>query len=87
MTDALGETPYFGGCPACGKTDGYVNVGCDHWFVCDEHSTKWYAGSNLFSCWEEEEDEAVWQKNTDLLGRFVEVKPLRLPAAADSARA
>jgi hypothetical protein len=48
------DTGYFGLCPTCHKTDGYLNVGRSHWFVCDEHRTKWCAGANLFSSWREE---------------------------------
>jgi hypothetical protein len=39
----------FGVCPICHKTDGYLNVGNDYWFVCNEHKTKWVVGANLFS--------------------------------------
>ena len=44
---------YFGGCPECGKNDGYLNVGKDHVFICDEHKTAWCAGANLFSSWQD----------------------------------
>ena len=27
------DTGYFGLCPTCHKTDGYLNVGSSHWFV------------------------------------------------------
>jgi hypothetical protein len=68
---------YFGGCPKCGGTDGYVNVGRNHWFICVEHKTKWCVGSNLFSAWRfetEEEQRHLW----DSLGLddFTEVEPL-----------
>lgn len=66
---------YFGGCPVCGKTDGYMNIGREHWFVCDEHMTKWHIGSNLFSCWRDEA-EAVWQQNTEKLAGYRDVKPI-----------
>lgn len=72
----LPEANYFGDCPKCGRTDGYLNIGCDHWFVCDRHKTKWYIGSNLFSCWKEETPE-TWLKNQDKLAYHREVKPLR----------
>jgi hypothetical protein len=63
----------FGGCPTCGMTNGFVNDGADHWFVCDSHHTKWYVGSNLFSCWREDtaEDRA---RNRYLLGTYQQVK-------------
>jgi hypothetical protein len=40
---------HFGTCPICHKTDGYLNVGNDHWFLCHTHKTKWAFGANLFS--------------------------------------
>lgn len=66
---------YFGGCPKCGKTDGYVNVGRSHWGVCDEHKTKWPIGANLFSSWKEE-TEKQWKRNANLLEGYTEVEPL-----------
>ena len=57
MTEQVTTDEYFGGCPECGKTDGYVNIGRNHWFVCDQHKTKWCAGSNLFSSWKDETEE------------------------------
>lgn len=63
----------FGGCPECGSSDGYLNVGRDHWFKCDEHESRWHAGSNLFSSWHEESEE-VWEKNASLLVGYREVE-------------
>lgn len=49
---------YFGVCPECGKTDGFINVGRGHWFYCREHKTKWLFGENQFDSWRDEtEDE------------------------------
>ena len=45
---------HFGSCPLCGKSDGYVNLGKEHWFICRDHKKKWYAGSNLFEGWKEQ---------------------------------
>ena len=42
---------YFGVCPECGKSDGYINAGRSHWFICKEHKIKWLVGCNLFSDW------------------------------------
>jgi hypothetical protein len=75
------EVPYFGGCPSCHKTDGYVNIGRVHWFVCDAHRTRWSAGSNLFSCWRDETEE-IWQKNHERFGPYREVEPYRETAFA-----
>ena len=66
---------YFGGCPHCGKNDEFMNVGREHWFVCNRHKTKWWIGSNLFSGWKDE-DEAVWTRNEYRLERFMEVTPI-----------
>jgi hypothetical protein len=63
------------GCPKCGSTDGFMNVGRDHWFTCEAHGAKWYIGSNLFSCWKEE-DEEHWRRNLAVLAKLREVQPL-----------
>ena len=82
MTDNVVKFPerpetgeYFGGCPHCGQTDGYVNIGREHWFVCDRHKTKWHVGSNLFSCWRHE-DEETWRRNEYLLQNYMTVDPI-----------
>ena len=66
---------YFGGCPECGDTDGYMNVGGNHWFICNKHRTKWPAGYNLFSGWRDE-DEAEWQANAERLRFYRQVAPM-----------
>ena len=66
---------YFGGCPHCGKSDGYQNIGPNHWGSCQTHKTKWRIGSNLFSCWREETEED-WLKNEYRLSQFMEVEPV-----------
>ena len=38
----------FGVCPKCGKSDGVVNLGKEHWFFCRVHKTKWFSGVNQF---------------------------------------
>jgi len=68
---------YFGLCPECGKTDGYVSVGCDHWFICEAHRTRWPIGANLFSSYlyeTEEEQRQICER----LGffEFREVEPI-----------
>ncbi|MCP5306097.1 MAG: hypothetical protein H6953_11710 [Chromatiaceae bacterium] len=74
-------TEYFGGCPRCGKTDGYLSIGRDHYFVCDAHRTYWYAGSNLFSSWRKE-TEADWQRNRNELAGYRQVEPV-MPLEAE----
>lgn len=73
MTASL-YTDYFGGCPICWENDGYLNVSREHIFICREHKTAWNVGSNLFSCWREE-NEAIWRYNVELLENFKEVEP------------
>lgn len=68
-------TECYGGCPACGRTDGYRNVGRDHWFFCAEHRVRWWAGSNLFSSWRGE-TEAAFRENIAFMEPFTEVTPL-----------
>lgn len=63
------EDNYFGACPTCGSTDGYLNIGRGHWFVCDEHRVRWLAGANLFSDWRNESEE-TWRKNWDRIGDY-----------------
>ena len=65
----------FGNCPICGYTNGYVNISCNHWFVCHEHKTKWFVGSNLFADWQSER-EVDWLGNAVLLGQYQDVKPI-----------
>ena len=74
---------YSGGCPKCGRTNGCLNVGRDHWFVCDEHMLRWYVGSNLFSCWHEQTEEGRQQNIETLKGYsvFTGASPRRLRLA------
>jgi len=65
---------YFGGCPECGGTHGFANIGPDHWFTCDDHKTKWWTGSNLFSGWREQ-DEETWRENEERLVGYTKVRP------------
>jgi hypothetical protein len=68
---------YFGGCPQCGKDDGYTNVGRSHWFFCKAHKTKWCIGANLFSSWRDEtEDEQRRAYDEIGMGEYTEVEPL-----------
>jgi len=68
---------YWGLCPVCHKTDGYVNVGNDHWFICREHKTKWCIGANLFSSSMYETPEDQHRRQQELgFDSFAEVEPL-----------
>jgi ssDNA-binding Zn-finger/Zn-ribbon topoisomerase 1 len=87
MTDARAKQydNGFGGCPQCGGTHGYLNIGRDHWFVCDDHKTKWRVGSNLFSSWKDETDEE-WASNKLHLEGYEEVRPVRTERTRSSGR-
>jgi hypothetical protein len=67
---------YWGLCPICKKTDGYINIGRGHWFLCEKHRTCWSIGSNLFSSWRAE-TEVVQQRLCEEIGfnTFRVVKP------------
>ena len=70
----LPEPGVFGDCPKCGKNDGYLNVGREHWFVCGKHRVKWFVGTNLFSSWRYE-TEQDWERSYALLAGYREIEP------------
>ena len=65
-----------GVCPQCGKSDGFVNMGKEHWFICRDHKTKWFAGVNLFDGWENQ-TVAQAQCTEAMLNGYKEVVPVR----------
>jgi hypothetical protein len=65
---------YFGACPECHSDGEMLNIGRGHWFVCDEHRTRWFIGSNLFSSWRDE-DETIWRANHERLKDYRDVDP------------
>src|SRR5215216_3188272 len=74
MTSESANENYFGVCPYCGKSDGYLNVGKGHWFYYETHRVKWFVGSNLFDSWKhetEEEQRGLYEKHG--LGEFAEL--------------
>ena len=78
-TDSIATLPhvdsYFGNCPVCHKHSGLMlNIRSDHWFACHAHRTKWCAGSNLFSSWQEQ-DEQAWLANEYQLAGYRNVEP------------
>jgi hypothetical protein len=77
MTTEVTTEHYFGGCPECGDNDGYVNIGADHWFLCDTHKTCWPIGSNLFSIDDTEEPQ---QAAAAKVARYRTVEPVRAKA-------
>lgn len=68
---------YFGACPECGDSDGYVNAGRAHWFICHKHQTMWPGGCNLFSSCKEQteaEQREIWAT----VEHYQQVEPLRV---------
>lgn len=72
------EDDRFGLCPTCHHTDGYVNDGAAHYFVCDTHRVRWFIGTNLFSNHQDETnaDSLADQKT---LAAYAEVPPYHRP--------
>jgi len=68
-----------GGCPECARSDGYINLGREHWFICREHRTRWFGGTNLFDTWKNQ-TVAQSQSAEILLRGFREVLPGRVAA-------
>ncbi len=66
-----------GVCPICNKTDGFVNLGKEHWFICRDHKTKWFVGVNLFEGWENQ-TVAQAQSIEMLLNGYKEVVPFKI---------
>lgn len=77
---------YWGTCPECGTDGHFLNVGPDHWFICERHGLRWFGGANLFSGWREEGEE-VWNRNRETLARFRELDPLGVGKPRYSLRA
>ena len=86
MTNDVEETKpnnpdCFGGCPICGTNNGYLNVGREHWFVCDTHRIRWRWGINLMSTWRFE-NENDWKTNWEQIGDY-EVREPWFPSAKE----
>jgi hypothetical protein len=75
ISHTIKVTDYFGGCPHCGASHGYLNVRPEHRIVCDPHKVKWRIGSNLFSYWKDE-NESLWLANAEKLLGYSPVEPL-----------
>ena len=75
---------YFGLCPCCYRNNGYFNAGRSHWFYCDEHRTKWLAGSNIFSSWSHEtEEEQRAHYDAKGFGAYERVEPYFHPLSEE----
>lgn len=69
---------YFGGCPHCGRTDGYFNLHRNHFFVCHEHRVKWFVGENIFSSWRHQTPHN-WERNAKSVASYADVRPVQAP--------
>ncbi|MGE3745633.1 MAG: hypothetical protein AB7G25_07995 [Sphingomonadaceae bacterium] len=65
----------FGGCPQCGRNDGYLNDRANHWFYCEAHKVCWNPASNVLSSWRDE-NELDWKRTRAKLQAYGVVEPL-----------
>jgi hypothetical protein len=79
------QDSYFGVCPTCHKTDGYMNIGKGHWFICKEHRVTWFIGANLFSSWQYETEQDQRRQYDELgMSRFARVESHNYKETDDS---
>ena len=78
--------PYFGLCPVCGTSDGFLNIHKANWMICHEHKKCWLRGENLFSSWRYETEED-WERNYQLIKDYEEVEPLTKELTEEERRA
>ena len=64
-----------GGCPVCGRHDGYVNLGPEYWAICHEHKTRWSMGENLFEDWDNQ-TFAQFHSVEQMLKEYMRVYPM-----------
>lgn len=53
-------------CPRCGSHCHYVNIGRGHWGYCEACRVMWMFGSNLFSHWRLETEDAQRARYAEL---------------------
>lgn len=70
-----GDDGVTGSCPSCGGSDGYLNLGRDHWGVCHACRTCWPLGGNLFSSWRYDPAE-LHDANGKRLAEYAVVEPV-----------
>lgn len=70
---------YYGGCPKCGHTDGYISSGRGwhgwSWFVCDKHNVKWESAYGPWGSSKRLTDGEI-ELGRALLTTYREVKPI-----------
>jgi hypothetical protein len=70
------DSGYFGLCPLCKKTDGYLNIGRNHWYTCHEHQVRWLIGENVFSDWRDETESEQRRRCKEIgFDSFMDVEP------------
>ncbi|MEM6461662.1 MAG: hypothetical protein AAF724_07090 [Pseudomonadota bacterium] len=74
MTEHLFEY-MFGACPECGKSNGFLAIGPDHWGVCHRHGVKWSFVCDDLEGWKDQSDIERHQVSL-LLAAYVEVQPV-----------
>ena len=76
LGDEGANDDYFGVCPECGKSDGYINIARAHWFYCAAHKINWCVGWNLFSSWQYETEDQQRETYERLgFGTFRTIEP------------
>jgi len=70
--------PYYFGACYCGNEGYYFNVNRNHWFCCERCKTRWWAGSNLFSDWRDENEE-IWKANIEKYKDYEEIQSVSDP--------
>ena len=68
-------------CPICGKNDGYMNAGAQHWAICREHKLKWLIGEHVFDGWENQ-TIAQFEATLILLKHYREISPVLVQQTA-----
>ncbi len=74
------EDGYWGNCPICHLTDGFLHIGRADVCACHEHKLAWVIGDNLFSGWRDETEED-WESDRRLLSyyRIIEEEEIWYP--------
>lgn len=65
---------FTGGCPECGKTNGFLDVHGALYFYCHTHKVRWFRGENVFGCWSFN-SPCEWGAKWKLMKEYVEVEP------------
>ena len=76
MTDSrpvvFDDDNYFGHCLVPEHENYYLNIGREHWMVCDKCRLKWFIGANLFSSWRHQNKD-VWVANKKKLRLYRDI--------------